>query len=317
MVRLLLSRLLQLPLILAIIFLLTLMLVWVIPGSPIDRVDSKEVSPEIKRAIEAQYGLDQSTLGFAGTYVGDVLFRGDFGPSLQYPGQRVNDILAETLPVSAALGCAALGFGLLLGTTAGILGALKPGSAWEGGSLAVALIGISLPSFVTGNILLAIFAALTRRWFPDIDFLHLPLGGWEGPQSLILPAIALGLAPAAYIARLVRLQLAELMSADFVRTARAKGLSHRAALFGHALKLAMLPVLSFLGPAAAGTLTGSFVVEKVFNIPGLGNYFVNAVLNKDQFLLLAIVLLYSTLLIVFNLIVDLAYAWVDPRIELA
>ena len=315
MLRLLLLRLVQLPLILGVIFVLTLLLVWVIPGSPIERADAKELSPEVQRAIEAQYGLDRSTLGFAGMYLGDVVLRGDFGPSLQYPGQSVNQILRETAPVSAALGCGALAFGLLLGTAAGVVGALKPGSALEGGSLAVALIGISLPSFVTGNILLAVFAALPRRWFPEIGFLHLPLGGWEGPASLVLPAIALGLAPAAYIARLVRLQLADLMTQDFVRTARAKGLSHRAALFGHALKLAMLPVLSFLGPAAASALTGSFVIEKVFNIPGLGSYFVNAVLNKDQFLLLAIVLLYSTLLIVFNAVVDVAYAWVDPRIE--
>ncbi len=317
MLTLILSRLLQLPVILAVIFFITLMLVWVIPGSPLETEDARQVDPAVMEAMEAQYGLNEPTYVFAGNYLKDIVTSFDFGPSLQYPGQTVRGILAQTLPVSMALGVGALAFALLLGTTAGVLGALKPGSALEATSLTVALIGISLPNFVTGNILLAVFAGLTRRYLPDLELLHLPLGGWGGPAALILPAIALGLAPAAYIARLIRLGLADVMSSDFVRTARAKGLTHYQALFGHALKVAFLPVLSYLGPASASVLTGSFVVEQVFNIPGLGNYFVNAVLNKDQFLLLAIVLIYSTLLIVFNLIVDVAYAWLDPRIELA
>ncbi|MEM7575953.1 MAG: ABC transporter permease [Planctomycetota bacterium] len=317
MFNLILRRLIQLPFILAVIFVLTLMLVWVIPGSPLETEDARQVDPAVIKAMEAQYGLDQPTPVFAWNYLQGIVTGLDFGPSLQYPGQTVRGILADTLPVSIALGVGALAFGLLLGTTAGVLGALKPGSALETGSLLVALIGISLPSFVTGNILLAVFAGLTRRYLPELDVLHLPLGGWGGPMSLVLPSIALGLAPAAYIARLIRLGLADVMSSDFVRTARAKGLTQREALFGHALKVAFLPVLSFLGPAAASALTGSFVIEQVFNIPGLGNYFVNAVLNKDQFLLLAIVLIYSTLLIGFNLFVDVAYAWLDPRIELA
>ena len=316
MFTLILRRLLQLPLILAVIFIITLMLVWVIPGSPLETEDARQVDPDVLAAMEAQYGLDQSTPVFAKNYLMDVLTGFDFGPSLQYPGQTVNGILAETLPVSMALGAGALAFALLLGTTAGVLGALKPGSALEASSLTIALIGISLPSFVTGNILLAVFAGLTRRYLPDAEVLHFPLGGWGSPWAMVLPAIALGLAPAAYIARLIRLGLADLMSSDFVRTARAKGLTRYQALFKHALKVAFLPVLSFMGPAAASALTGSFVIEQVFNIPGLGNYFVNAVLNKDQFLLLAIVLIYSTLLIGFNLLVDVAYAWLDPRIEL-
>ncbi len=315
MMTLIFSRLLQLPVILAVIFSITLMLVWVIPGSPLETEDAKQVDPEVMEAMEAQYGLDVPTHEFAWNYLRGVVTRFDFGPSLQYPGQTVRGILGKTLPVSMALGVGALGFGLLLGTTAGVLGALKPGSALEATSLTVALIGISLPSFVTGNLLLAVFAGLTRRYLPDVEVLHLPLGGWGSPMAMVLPAIALGLAPAAYIARLIRLGLAEVMSSDFVRTARAKGLTQRQALFGHALKVAFLPVLSFMGPAAASAMTGSFVVEKVFNIPGLGADFVNAVLNKDQFLLLAIVLVYSTMLIVFNLMVDIAYAWLDPRIE--
>ena len=172
--------------------------------------------------------------------------------------------------------------------------------------------GVSLPSFVTGVILLVVFAGLLQ-WAPA--------GGWGDSvlplRYMILPAVTLGLAPAAYIARLVRLGLADVMNSDYIRTARAKGLSPGHVLFKHALKVAFLPVLSFLGPAAAATMTGSFVVEKVFAIPGLGEHFVNAVINKDQFLILGLVLTYSTLLIVFNLLVDVAYAWVDPRIELS
>ena len=195
----------------------------------------------------------------------------------------------------------------MLGTTAGLIGAWRPRSWLDGWTLTLTLVGISLPSFVTGTVLLVVFAGLLR-W--------LPIGGWVSPRDMILPAITLGLAPAAYIARLVRLGLADVMSSDYLRTAYAKGVSHPRALFKHALKVAYLPVLSFLGPAAAAAMTGSFVVEKVFNIPGIGEYFVNAVLNKDQFLILGIVLVYATMLIVFNLLVDLAYAWLDPRIEL-
>lgn len=305
MLHLIASRLLQLPLILAVVFAVTFSLVWVMPGSPLDRKGERQLAPEVRRAMEARYNLD-SRSAFVTGYLGG-LAKGDFGPSLQYRGRTVAEILGQGLPVSMSLGVAALAVALFLGTLAGVAGALRPGSLFDGGSLGLTLIGISLPSFVTGTVLLVVFAGLLR-W--------LPTGSWEGPQSVILPALTLGLAPAAYIARLIRLGLADIMASDYVRTARAKGVSHRRAVFGHALKVAYLPVLSFLGPAAASVMTGSFVVEKVFNLPGVGEYFVQSVLNKDQFLILGIVLVYATLLIVFNLIVDVAYAWLDPRIEL-
>lgn len=304
MLHLIASRLLQLPLILAVVFAVTFSLVWVMPGSPLDRKGERQLAPEVRRAMEARYNLDSRT-AFVTGYLGGIV-KGDFGPSLQYRGRTVTEILGKGLPVSMSLGVAALAVAVLLGTLAGVAGALRPGSLLDGGSLGLTLIGISLPSFVTGTVLLVIFAGLLR-W--------LPTGGWGGPSSVILPALTLGLAPAAYIARLIRLGLADIMASDYVRTARAKGVSHRRAVFGHALKVAYLPVLSFLGPAAAGVMTGSFVVEKVFNLPGVGEYFVQSVLNKDQFLILGIVLVYATLLIVFNLIVDVAYAWLDPRIE--
>lgn len=304
--RLIIMRLLQLPLILAVVFVLTFTLVWMIPGNPLDREDAKKPPVEVQEAMLRQYNL-HSPWAFAGSYVTDVVTRGDFGPSLLYPGRTVSQILADALPISMVLGLAGLGVGLVLGSLAGIVGALKPGSLLDGSSLLIALIGISLPSFVTGSVLLIVFAGFLR-W--------LPLDGWGTWQQVILPAVTLGLIPAAYIARLLRLQLAETMSSDFIRTARAKGLSYRKALFKHALKLSYLPVLSYLGPAAATTMTGSFVVEVVFNIPGMGTYFVDGVIGKDQFLILAVVLIYATMLVVFNLIVDVAYAWLDPRISL-
>lgn len=305
MTTLILRRLIQLPLILAVVFAVTFTLVWVLPGNPLDRADGRRPPPEVEQAMKARYNLD-SPGKFVVEYLKGAVV-GDFGPSLQYKGQEVRDIISKGLPISASLGLAALVVALFLGTLAGVLGALKPGSPLDSASLGIALLGISLPNFVTGTILLVLFAGVLR-W--------VPVGGWSSPTDMILPAITLGLAPAAYIARLIRLGLADIMHADYIRTARAKGLSQTKTLFKHALKVAYLPVLSFLGPAAASVMTGSFVVEKVFNIPGIGEYFVNSVLNKDQSLILGIVLVYATMLILFNLVVDVAYAWLDPRIEL-
>jgi oligopeptide transport system permease protein len=300
-------RLLQLPLILLVVFLVTFALTWLIPGNPLERPDGRRPDPQIVRAMERKYNLHSPT-AFAVGYLKSVLLEGDFGPSLQYTDQSVNDIIREGLPVSAGLGLIALVLALFIGVGAGVIGALRPGSALDLSSLVVALIGVSLPAFVTGSVLLVVFAGMLH-W--------LPVMGSDTPKHFILPAITLAAAPAAYIARLIRLGLADVMSSDFVRTARAKGLSRSRALFKHALKVAFLPVLSFLGPAAAATMTGSFVVEQVFTIRGIGQHFVNAVLNKDQFLILGVVLVYSVMLVVFNLVVDVAYAWVDPRIELA
>ncbi|MEM6458244.1 MAG: ABC transporter permease [Planctomycetota bacterium] len=305
MLRLIVARLVQLPLVLAVVFLVTFTLVWVLPGSPLDRPDGRRMPPAVERAMQQRYNLD-SPGSFLTGYVSGLV-RGDLGPSLEYPGREVRQIIGEGLRVSVSLGLAALVVALVLGTVAGVVGALRPGSPLDSASLGVALLGISLPNFVTGTVLLVLFAGVLN-WFP--------IGGWTSPAAVVLPAVTLGLAPAAYIARLIRLGLADVMSADYLRTARAKGLSHSAALFKHALKVAYLPVLSFLGPAAASVMTGSFVVEKVFNLPGLGEYFVNSVLNKDQSLILGIVLVYATMLILFNLVVDVAYAWIDPRIEL-
>jgi len=306
MMKFVLFRLLQLPLILGAIFIITFALAWMLPGNPLERPDAQRPSVEVQQAMLRQYNL-QSPWTFARGYARGVLLHLDFGPSLHYRNQRVNDIIAKGLPVSAAVGVASLLVALAIGLGAGILGALRPGSTLDFASLGIALIGVSLPAFVTGTLLLVVFGGLLR-WFP--------IGGWGRPMHVVLPAITLAAAPAAYIARLIRLGLADVMHSDFVRTARAKGLSRTSALFNHALKVAFLPVLSYLGPAAATVMTGSFVVERIFNLPGLGQHFVNAVLNKDQFLILGIVLVFATMLVLFNLVVDVAYAWIDPRIEL-
>ena len=307
-------RLVQLPVILLVIFLATFTAVWIVPGNPLEAPEGQRPPAEIAEAMRRQYNLD-NPVRFATSYLRDLVLRGDMGPSLQYRDRRVADILRAALPVSAGLGAGALVIALFLGTAAGAAGALKPGSAWDVSSLAIALVGISLPAFVTASILLVGFVALMAL-LPHGAWGLLGVGFEYRMERYVLPALTLALAPAAYIARLVRLGLAEIMASDFIRTARAKGLSRRQALFRHAMKVAYLPVLSFMGPAAAVVLTGSFVVERVFDIPGIGQYLVNGVLHGDQTLILGIVLVFSTMLVVFNLLVDVAYAWIDPRIEL-
>jgi len=329
MTRLILARLLQLPLVLVVIFLITFLLAWVVPGDPLHNPEGRQPPREVQEMLLKQYHLDDRG-SFLYYYVKGLVFGiADhpppyFGPSLQDTSITVNYVLATSLPYSVCLGFLALVFALLIGLAAGVIGAWKPGTPLDWLSLSVALIGISLPSFVTAFVLLTI-VKLAANW--------VPIGAWQWPGWAVwtpgfwaglgemlrhvgIPALALSLAPAAYIARLIRFGLADVLGSDFIRTARAKGVGEVRILFKHALKVAFLPVLSFLGPAAAATMTGSFVVEKVFGIPGIGNYFVTAVLDKDQFMILGIVLVYSSMLIVFNLIVDVAYAWVDPRIEL-
>ncbi len=306
MLRLILFRLLQLPVILAAIFAVTFVLVWALPGNPLENEDGRRPPAEIQEALKKQYNLD-NPWRFAGQYITDIVTKLDFGPSMVHKNMRVQDILSQGLPVSLTLGVFAMVFAIALGVGSGLIGAARPGGVWDHASLSVALVGISMPTFVVGAVLLMVFAG----W---LNFL--PAAGWSGFSYIVLPAITLGLAPAAYIARLTRLGLADVMRQDYIRTAVAKGVPGHMVLIKHALKVAFLPVLSFLGPACAATLTGSFVVEKVFSIPGIGTHFVDAVLAKDQFLILAVVLVYSTLLVVLNLVVDMLYAWFDPRIDI-
>ena len=330
-----LRRLAQLPLILLAIYTLTLALAWLTPGTPLDKPEGRRPPPEIIEAMQAQYNLDsfgtfyityldsavglkyarESLSGRAARRTADLKAAGltppprhlfDLGPSLQYRDRTVNEIIAGSLPVSITIGAGAILIALALGLTAGIVGAVKPNSAADAATLTIALVGISLPSFVIGTALMLIFS-VWLRW--------LPVAEWGRGRDMILPMLTLSLPFAAYIARLTRMGMIDTLRADFIRTARAKGVPEARILLKHALKNAFLPVLSYLGPAAALAMTGSFIVEKVFNIPGMGQHFVSAVQNKDLFLIIGVVLIFATMLILFNLAVDVLYRWVDPRIE--
>jgi oligopeptide transport system permease protein len=329
MIGLIVRRLLQLPLILAVVYTITLALAWAIPGNPLENPEGRQPPPEVVEAMKRQYNLDdfwtfyfsylRSASGLR--YVQETWRGGaveddetapppryvfDLGPSLHQEDWRVNEIIAGALPVSVTLGGAAILIALVVGVGAGIIGAVKPNSAADLATLTIALVGISLPNFVIGTLLLLAFPVALGIG---------SVASWGRPQDAILPAITLSLPFAAYIARLTRMGMIEHLSADFVRTARAKGISEARVLLRHALKNAFLPVLSYLGPATAMAMTGSFVVEKVFTVPGLGQHFVTAVLSKDLFLIIGVVLIFATMLILFNLAVDVLYRWADPRIE--
>jgi oligopeptide transport system permease protein len=286
------------------IYTVAFLLMHAAPGSPF--AQEKGLPPEVLEARKAEFHLDKPAWMQYLLYGRDlVTLRGH--SSIRYPNRNViNDILAPAFPVSLSLGVCALGLAVVIGTAAGVASAARPRSLIDYGAMAGAMVGISQPSFVIATVLMAVFA-FALRW--------LPVGGWGTPGQIILPATALAALPAAYIARLVRTGMIEVLSADFIRTARAKGLAERTVLLDHALRNAWLPVLGYLGPAAASIFTGSFVIEKIFSIPGVGQHFVDSALHRDHPLILATVLLYAVLLVAFNLAVDVGYAWLDPRIR--
>ena len=286
-----------------IIVLGSFALVRLAPGSPFS--SEKEIPPEIRRQLDAKYGFDRPLPEQFIRYVGNLL-RGDLGPSTKYPQRSVNEIIADGFPVSLTLAGVALVWSLLLGITAGIIGAVRQNTAWDHAAMAAALVGISIPSFVLGPLLVLLFALR----------LHLlPPAGWGDLRHVFLPGLTLGTIYAASIARLTRGGMLEVVRSDFIRTARAKGLSERLIIWRHMLKGGLLPVVSYLGPAIASMLTGSVVVEKIFNVPGIGPYFVDAAFNRDYFLVMGIVLLYAFFLLLLNLVVDVIYGFLDPRIE--
>lgn len=297
-------RLAQFPMILAVIYLVTFLLAWVAPGTPFESTDRQQ-DPQVLQSLKEQYNCEDSW-DFLAHYPAKLLV-GDLGPSFYYKSRSVNEIMADALPVSVTLGVFALFLAMVGGVTIGILAAVRRGGLFDWLGFGLGLVGISLPTFVVAGALLLVFSVLLK-WLPN--------GTWSSPLDMILPGIALSLMPMAYIARLMRVAMIDVLSSDYVRTARAKGLSRSRVVWGHCFRNAFLPVLSYLGPAAASVLTGSFVVEKVFGLPGLGQYMVNSVLNRDQTMILGTVLVYSIFLLSFNLLVDLAYTWVDPRISL-
>jgi oligopeptide transport system permease protein len=283
---------------------LTFLLLRLSPGGPFTR--ERKLPAVIEQQLLAKYRLDGPLWQQYVDYLADVA-RGDLRLSTKYRDRPVRELLAQSLPVSALLGGTAFLLAVSAGVWLGSIAAIRRGTLADTGSMFLALGLISVPTFVTGPVLVLLFA-LHLGW--------LPAGGWNSPASLLLPALALAGPATASIARLTRTSLLETLEAPFLRTARAKGVSEGRVLYIHALKIALLPVVSYLGPLAANLLTGSIVVESIFNLPGTGSFFVNAILNRDVFLLGGVVLVYCVLLVGMNLLVDLAYSWLDPRIRL-
>ena len=265
----------------------------------------KAIPPAIEKNLRERYGLDRPWYVQYGKTITNTL-RGDFGMSLRYQGQPVNEILAQAVPVSATLGFLAYLLALAVGVVSGTYAALRQNSKADYASMAIAMIGISAPNFVLGPILVLLFGL---TWYV------LPPAMWGGPKHLILPVLTLSAVYMAYIARLTRSGMLEVLRSNYIRTARAKGLTERQVLMRHALRGGLLPVVSFSGPALAYLLTGTVVVERIFALPGLGNYFINANLNRDEPLIIGIVAFISIIVLIFNLLVDIAYGFIDPRVR--
>jgi oligopeptide transport system permease protein len=301
--RFLLARLLQGLVVLWVVATLTFILMHLVPGGPFDR--ERRLPPEVMANIAAKYHLDEPVSLQYLRFIKEVL-KGDLGPSYKYIDRDVNSIVAETLPVSAVLGLLALLFAVSFSLPAGLFAAYYAHSSTDRWSMFVATLGISLPNFVLGAMLIWIFS-LKLGWLQP--------GRWGQPSSMILPTITLGAAPAAYLTYLLRSMILEALGEDFIRTARAKGLSEAAILFKHALRNSLIPILTVLGPVAAALVTGSFVVEYVFAIPGLGRFYITAVTDRDYPMIMGVTLVYTTLLVSANFLVDLLYSLIDPRIK--
>jgi oligopeptide transport system permease protein len=356
-----LRRLLWTPLVLLVLVTLAFTIIRAAPGGPF--ASERRLPKEVEAALEEKYGRDRPAVEQYARYVGNLVLRGDMGPSMKYVGQSVRGILSEGLGKTVLLGAVATVLALAIGLTAGVIGAVRQNSVFDYGSMSLATFGMSVPNFVTGPLLVLLFA-LTWKWLPvsgfDVSFSALPAAGvaalyaawraaewsrvgrtgispgreaacaWLGALAiavtatatvlvrspmLVLPAVTLALPFASRIARLMRAGMLEVIGQDYVRTARAKGLSETTVVVRHALKGGILPVVSYLGPAVAGILTGSLVVERIFAIPGIGRVFVEAALARDEFLVLGVVVLDGVLLVAFNLVVDVVYGFLDPRIR--
>ncbi|MBP7141635.1 MAG: ABC transporter permease subunit [Opitutaceae bacterium] len=299
------SRLLQSALALLIIITATFFMLRFVPGGPFTA--EKAVTPEILRNLEAHYGLNQPLWKQYADYLGSLL-QGDFGPSFKYPNRTVNEILGDKLPVSLELGALSLALALLMGIPLGIIAATRRNSWIDYSASTFGMTGLSVPTFVVAPLLVLVFS-IHMGWFNA--------SGWYSPEDRVLPSLVLGFAYAAPISRLTRGGMLEILSQDFIRTARAKGASELRIIFRHCLRGGLLPVVSYLGPAIAGILTGSFVIETIFQIPGLGREFVNSAFNRDYTLVLGTVILYAALIMALNLAADVAQAWMNPKVRLA
>ena len=288
-----------------IIITLSFFVIRIAPGGPFD--EEQTLPPEIKANLEAAYGLDKPLYVQYLRYLGGLV-RGDFGPSFKFKDFSVSELIVQGLPISLMLGLSAVLLAMLIGIPLGTHAALRQNSPTDYSIMGVAVLGIALPSFVTGPLFALVFG-LYLRW--------LPVAGWETGQLryLVLPVITLALPVIAYIARLTRGSLLEILRTNFVRTARAKGLSESQVILRHALRPALLPVVSYLGPATAFVVTGSLVVETVFGLPGSGRYLVQGAINRDYTLVMGMIVVYGALTLTLNLIADLLYGWLDPRVR--
>jgi oligopeptide transport system permease protein len=290
-----------------IIITLSFFIVRAAPGGPFDR--EKRLPPEIMRNIEKKYNLDEPLIMQYGRYMLDIL-RGDLGPSFSYNDHDVNFFIFSSLPKSLILGSIALGIAVVIGIGVGMISSVRQNTWVDYTAMSFAVIGITVPLFVIGPVLMY-FLALKLNWLPTSGWVT----GQHGWVTIIMPVITLSLPYFAYIARLSRASILEVLRSDYVRTARAKGLREIVIMFKHVLKGALLPVVSYLGPAFAGIITGSVVVERIFRIPGLGQFFVQAAFNRDYTLLMGTVIVYSVILIIMNFVVDILYGFLDPRIS--
>ncbi len=306
MLRFLAQRLLTAIPTLIVIATLAFALLHATPGGPFD--SAKRIPPEIQRSIEAQYHLNEPLWRQYLRYMSS-LARGDLGPSYQYRDTSVNELIRQGLPVDATIGTCALLAALVIGSLFGIVAALRRDTTWDYLPMLLASLGIALPVFVVGPLLILVFA-VTLHWLPS--------GDWRSGsvRYLILPVIALSLPYMAYVARMVRGAALEVLTSPFIRTARAKGLPVTTVILRHALRPILVPVVSFMGPAFAGVLTGSIIIESVFGLPGIGRYFLTGAINRDYTLVVGITVLYGALIIVCNFLADLCYAWLDPRVRL-
>jgi oligopeptide transport system permease protein len=290
---------------LLVIVTLAFTLLRLTPGGPFD--GDKPMMPEIRRSIEARYHLDEPVWQQYLRYVGN-LARGDLGPSFQYRNTSVNELIAQGMPVDLTIGCAALLLALLVGGSFGVIAALRRNTWVDYLSMSLALLGISLPVLVIAPLLILVFA-VKLQWLPAGDWVT---GSW---RHMVLPVTALAWPFTAYIARLMRGSMIEALASPFIRTAEAKGLPLRTIVLRHALRPALLPVVAYLGPAFAGVITGSIIIETVFGLPGIGRQFITGALNRDYTVVMGVTVLYGALIIVFNLLADLCHAWLDPRLR--
>ena len=274
------------------------------PGGPFD--SERRVTPEIQRNLEAHYGLNLPLRTQYLNYLDRLVLHADFGPSFKYANRTVNELIAESLPVSLRLGIYGMIIALVIGVTTGIVASLRPNTATDYVPMTLAMTGICLPTFVLGPLLVLVFA-MKLKWFNP--------SGWYDPADAVLPSLTLGIYYAAYLARLTRGGMLEVLSQDYIRTARAKGASEWRVVLKHAVRGGLLPVVSFLGPALAGIISGSFVVESIFQIPGLGRYFVTAAFNRDYTMVMGTVIFFAVLIIFFNLLVDVLQVFLNPRLR--